>query len=102
MGYYGNSRSNRASARTLVITASQLAQESTAIQRYCVHSVNDDGTINAAQAHWPAGKTVKLPWAERSRPFPGQWVTAERVGGETGLSAVTGFSPYGGGALPSE
>ena len=84
--------------RTIVQTSSRIAQETSAHQRYAVHSVNDDGTLNVAQPHWPAGETVKIPWANRSKAFAGNWILASRV---DGTLEGHDFSAYGGGELPA-
>lgn len=88
----------RRRARALVQTASRIARETSAHERFCVVSNNDDGTISVAQAHWPAGKSVKVPWNHRGGLAPGAWVLGSRT---EGTIEVHDYSAYSSGVLPS-
>lgn len=90
--------SDRKQARSLTSLGSRIAQETSANRRYIVSSLNDDGTLNVAKAHWPVGKTIKVPRGTRARVFEGDTVLCSQVDGT--LEAHS-FSAYGGGALPT-
>mgnify|MGYP003451811654 CR=1 FL=1 len=88
----------RNNARTMVSLAARAARDTSAHRRYGVRSVNDDGTLQVALAHWPADKSIKVPRGTREPVLEGDWVLCSHV---DGTLEAHGFSAYGGGALPS-